>query len=221
MKRSLVIAIIVTGLILGNSSSSSAAIILSFTQAGPFTEGQFGLVDLWIESDSADALDAFFVNVSITPQGASPADGLIFDTPQTDAQFGSDYVFDGVSASEGFGGIYADVEETQLAAFDTTTNGIPVPINTPRLLLRMNVFAAFAGTYDIAVKTNGDLFDTEFLADGVNNSSDIAFTPDSMSITVNAAAVPEPATGFVCGLVAVSAVLWKRRRRLTPDVVEV
>jgi hypothetical protein len=219
------------------SERVSAGIVLSFAPAGPFTAGNAGTVDLLIHADPAttQVLDGFFVNVSLTPTGGSPANGLTF-AAQTDSQLvDPDYVFFGRSLS-GNTGTPVSVADTAttLAGSDFSDDGSgPPPLagnpnpftlvdaatNPNQLLLRMNIFAVLAGTYDIAVELTGASQATDFVDDTFTS---IPFSRTPMSITVNAAAaVPEPATGFICGLAAVSAILWKRRRSLTPENPEV
>lgn len=216
---------------LSTSVELQADIVLSFASAGPFTAGNSGTVDLLIHRDSnpTAALDGFVVNVSLTATGGSPVNGLQF-AAQTDSQLAdTDYVFFGRSNSQ-FNSTFISTatSTTTLTGADLSDDGgggsnpftlVDFATNPNQLLLRMDIFAALAGTYDIAVELLGPGLPTDFQDDTFTS---IPFTSTPMSITVNAAtAVPEPATGFVCGLIAVSAVIWKRRRRLTPDAVEV
>jgi hypothetical protein len=213
----------------------SADIVLSFAPAGPFTTGSSGTVDLLIHADvGTEILNGYVVNVSLTPIGGSPINGLTFAV-QTDSQLADpDYVFFGRSLSENTGAIISVADSvTTLVGSDFSDDGTGPPpaagnqlpftlvdaaTNPNQLLLRMNLFAVLAGSYDIAVELSGASLDTEF-AD--HNFIPIPFTSTPMSIIVNAAAaVPEPATGFVCGLVAASVGIWKRRRRPEVSVAE-
>jgi hypothetical protein len=209
----------------------SAGIVLSFAPAGPFTAGDSGTIDLLIHADAGtQMLNAFTVNVSLTPTGGSPVNGLTFDPVQTESFLDDpNYVFEDRSLAENTPFPVTNVNSpTALVANDQTDDGVggflPFTLVTSgvdpnQLLLRMNILAVLAGTYDIAVELTGAGPPTDFIDDNLNS---IPFSRTPMSITVNAAAaVPEPATGFVCGLVAVSAVLWKRRRRTIPEAAEV
>lgn len=197
--------------------TAQADLVLSVTpSAVTYNAGDTGFLDVMIYSDAADALDSFLFGLNITG-GA----GAVFSAVQTEA-FLTDpnYVFFNRSAnvnqalpatSVGGGGSTISVADVSYDTGSLPLPGDPLPIvlpgiGAPLLLARVEFDAVSAGVYNVAIDGGSTFSDV-----GFNN---FAFTSTGGSFTVNAAAVPEPASimlACVTGLAA-GAVRYRRRR---------
>lgn len=197
--------------------TAQADLVLSVTpSAATYNAGDTGFLDVMIYSDAADALDSFLFGLNITG-GA----GAVFSAVQTEA-FLTDpnYVFFNRSAnvnqalpatSVGGGGSTISVADVSYDTGSLPLPGDPLPIvlpgiGAPLLLARVEFDAVSAGVYNVAIDGGSTFSDV-----GFNN---FAFTSTGGSFTVNAAAVPEPASimlACVTGLAA-GAVRYRRRR---------
>ncbi|WP_077026125.1 hypothetical protein [Fuerstiella marisgermanici] len=196
------------------SRTASADLVLSVTPSAPsYNVGDSGFVDVMIYSTSADELDSYLMGVNIT--GGS---GAVFTDPQSESFLSdSDYVFFGRSSSlinalpattVGAGGsevTVVDLTEDPLNAFTPLPVTLP-GAGLPGLLTRLTFDAVSPGTFGVEVDPSSSFADVGF--------GNFSYTATGTSFSVNAAAVPEPASVILGGITCLAAGgMWFRRRR--------
>ncbi|TWT66444.1 PEP-CTERM sorting domain-containing protein [Allorhodopirellula solitaria] len=182
-----------------------------------YDAGDSGFIDLHIYSNSADELDSYVYGVNIT---GGP--GVAFSDPQSESfLMDGDYVFSGVSSSVinsfpvtfvGGGGSEITVgDNTEDPASAFTPSPVVLPgSGAPSLLARLEFDTNSAGTFDFEFDALSTFSDIDF--------NGIAVSSTGSSITVNAAAVPEPSSILIFSLGCVVAG-WSHRRRRRRAVV--
>lgn len=214
------------GLLLVFANNCDAGLIISFhpSTPDPLFVGSSGTIDVMIHSNTGDVLDAFLVDIAITPIGG-PLGGLQFSPSQNDSQLSDlNYVFYGKSLSQTTGTIIG----ATASPFDTYSGsdfsddgtgmpfpGLPSPTTlglTDLLLFRLDLTAFTAGTYSIDLKPSSEFADDMF--------APLSFNSTPQTITVNGvAAVPEPGTLGILSLVAAAGVIRRVRRRLQAKAI--
>ena len=203
-------------LTLFGTRTTQADLVLSVTpSAATYNAGDSGFLDVMIYSDAADALDSFLFGLNITG-GA----GAVFSAVQTEA-FLTDptYVFFNRSANVnqalpatnvGGGGSTISVADVSYDTGSLPLPGDPLPlvlpgIGAPLLLARVEFDAVSAGVFNVDIDPGSTFSDV-----GFNNFN---FTSTGGSFTVNAAAVPEPASIMLACVTGLAAGAMRYRRR--------
>ena len=199
------------------SRTVNADLALSMTpNAASYNIGDSGFIDVLISSNSADALDSYLYGLNITG-----GNGIVFSDPQSES-FLSDgnYVFSGRSSNVnnalpaslvGGGGSTIAVADVSYDPASLPFPGDPLPFvlpgaGLPALLARIEFEAVSAGIFNVDFDPGSSFSDVNF--------ANFNFTSSGANITVNAAAVPEPATiTLVCVTGLVGGVMRYRRRR--------
>lgn len=180
--------------VLWNSSSAEAAIIVA-VQSTSITAGGTGFVDVLISSNSNDVLDFASYEFNIAAVGG-PVSTLEFANPQilTEDQDAS-YVFFG----DNLGINVVTLTNSTFIGDDATNSGTGVTLTaTTSLLARLDLLHVL-GIGQTAAQAAGEQFQIS-LRNSVDTrfedtlATPIAFSSTSGTITVQAAAVPEPST---------------------------
>lgn len=192
-----------------------ADLVLSLTpSSATIAEGASGYLDVFINGDTGDALDAFLAQLQIT--GGS---GLQFTDPQAESHLGiANYVFDGRSNSVITGSpttsfpslLTINVGDISDDGSNAPLTGGPDPfggwvVGSPRLLARIDfqALAGGAGSYTVGIVSGN----TSFTDDALDP---IPFNAPSVGITV--APVPEPSSMVMVTFVAAGAFVLRRLR---------
>lgn len=215
--------------------------IIVQVQNASIAAGGTGFVDVWISSTSSDDLYSSGFEFEITatgPNGISNgslqfrADIDQSNSEQVDAG-PPDYVFFGDTDPGNFSATRQDPDTTRIVGGDIKSTAINATIDTTqRLLARLEIehltgtpLAAVNDTFSIMLKNS--LF-TEFQS--VNNQGTIGDLSDDTNtsliidavsyanvgtITITSAAVPEPGTFALMGLVAAGGLYRRLRHKLT------
>ncbi len=198
------------------SRTVNADLALSMTpNAASYNVGDTGFIDVLISSNSADALDSYLYGLNIT--GGT---GVVFSDPQSEA-FLSDgnYVFFGRSSNVNIplpatavsgGGSTISVGDVSYDPASLPFPGDPLPFvlpgaGLPALLARIEFEAVSAGVFNVDFDPGSTFSDVAF--------ANFNFTSAGTSITVNAAAVPEPGTITLVCVTGLAAGIMKYRRR--------
>ncbi len=213
------------------ATQASGDIIVSVGNAS-LNAGGTGFVDVMISGAPGDTLGRFGYEFNIT--GAVPANGDLQFKPsyssgsplspltQTNSEQGlGNYVFPGdtdpinFSASLGSGG----TDPLTLVGGDALLAGNDVSINGTFLLARLELqhvgpFRGPSQQFMISLITASSFteFDQDFDAGTTNNYTGAQISATSGTITVNAAAVPEPSSVALLAIGTIAAVLRKKRR---------
>ena len=210
------------------SSSLSAGIVLSFAPSSPspLSAGSAGTVDVLIHSDASDILDAFQIDLNLTPVGLSPVGGLKFSATQLDSQLTElNYVFFGNSLSfETSQSVGTVIGGDVYMGYDATFDFIPVTLSgIDQLLFRLNLDGVTAGSYSIGVLSAIFLKDQR-LADPSDPGYPDNVVPHSSTLgTITVAgttAVPEPSSAVLLGMAIAIGLIYRRikKDRCTYDV---
>lgn len=212
MNYRLLFALSMTMLMCCGARPAIAAIMITATpSAASFEVGDSGVLDVMIYSDSADELDSYFYGVNIT--GGS---GVVFTDPQSEGFLtDGDYVFSGgsFSVNNAWPATVVGAGGSEITVGDNTEDPLspftPLPVALPgmgaaKMLAQLEFEAISAGTFEFEFDPLSSFFDENF-----NNFS---FTATGSNITVNASAVPEPASILIFSIGCVGAG-WSHRRR--------
>lgn len=221
-KRILLLAIFTIGGFGIGPVTAHADIALSITpSAASYNIGDSGFLDVMISSNSSDALDSFLFGLNIT---GGP--GAVFSAVQSEAFLTNpNYVFFNRSANVNLplpattvsgGGSTIDVGDVSYDTVSLPFPGDPLPFilpgaGLPALLARIEFDAVSAGVFNVGFDPASSFSDEFF-----NN---FTFTSTGANFTVNAAAVPEPASimlACVTGLAA-GAMRFRRRRKVASN----
>ncbi len=202
-------------------ANAKAGIIVEVGDAS-ISAGGTGYVDVLVSSDGSDVLDSFSILAEIS--GSASNGSLIFDSTTIDVVGESNYVF---SSDPSSGGqiIFVDADppafSTQVSVSDSTETFSGVTLNSStKLLARLalshstvTASAAVGDTFTITlINTTGSSIDTQFFDIG---GSPIAISTNNVgTVTITAAAVPEPSS-FLVLLTLGTAVGIRRGRRQT------
>jgi hypothetical protein len=206
-------------------------LIIDF-QGGSIVAGGFGTVDVFISSNAdialPDNLDSFSWHFLISPIGSSTPGGLRFVDPQADAQLAaSNYVFDGDSLGQDFGGplgtvsTFLNTNDTFIGG-DATLTGTGVDLNNVLgqfLLARLNLDASLANV--------GDQYSLALINDPFTDFLNSSFDPVSLDASsfnaFTVTAVPEPTSLLLVsasGAIAFGIQYRKRRKSLGDQAAE-
>lgn len=214
--RTLFLLAIILLMLCGARSANAAIMITATPSAASYEVGDSGVLNLLIYSDSSDELDSYFYGLNIT------GGGVVFTDPQSeDFLTNGDYVFSGRSANflntwpatlVGGGGSTITVgDNTGNPASPVTPLPIALPgIGSPKMLAQLEFEAISAGLVEFDFDPFSTFFDQSF--------NDFALTATGTSITVNASAVPEPASILILSVACVGAGWTHRRRKRTAAV---
>jgi hypothetical protein len=216
MNNKILLAVFMGSLIvLGEFAIADLAITL--TPSSPsFVEGSSGYVDVFVSSNSSDALDSFLFGLNIT---GGP--GAVFSNTQSEAFLtDSNYVFFNRSASVnqvlpatsvGGGGSTISVGDVSYDTASLPFPGDPLPFTlpgsgSPSLLARLEFDAIAPGTFNVDIDLGSSFSDVNF-----NNFS---FSSTGSSFTVTA--VPEPSSIGGAVALALGGYLRRRKRSVAP-----
>lgn len=219
-------ACLVPALLLTTANPLHGGVIVSFANSSPLVAGSSGQLDVMIASDSMDILDSFLAEFLLTPL-TGPAGGLLFSAMQSDAQLAdSNYIFFNrslstntnvsVGAVSNGGATYSGFDATDDGNGPPPMGGNPDPVLVPpagseALLVRLDLSAVTAGTYQIELNAGN----SSFLADDLNPASELAFssTPFTLTVSSSTAAVPEPSSAVGLTVLAATSIFVYRRRQ--------
>lgn len=220
--RGLIVRLMLFVCVLCAPSGFVQAGILIRYSGSAITAGGSGFVDVFVSSDATagtpDVLDSFSAQFLIQPVGGAPASGLQFVDPQSDSQLGlGNYVFFGDSLTPPPLGLVSSTTNTNdtYVGGDATVSGTGVfldSVSGEKLLFRLDLSAALAtggSQYTLALVSGGStsFLDTSFNSLTIDSS---AFAPITLT-----AAVPEPSSCVVAGVLLCGLVLRVRRRCAT------
>ena len=177
--------------------------------------GTISFVDVWLTGDPGDTLEEFGYRFSIT--GATPQSGdLQFSVVQSNSEVSEagipPYVF--LNDSGGFNADRVGGDPVLLGGGDILGAGQDLSVDGTFLLARLELTHVGSLTnpshqFTISLVPGSSYFDTDADTPGVQP---LAFTSLSGTVTVNSAAVPEPASFVVLGLAAAVGGYVRRRK---------
>ena len=220
--RSLIAVVIAMVMAVQASSSVNAGLMISIPNV-TIAPGGSGYLDVLIKSDGTDSFQNYFLDFTISgaAQAADPINFVasIITAPQLSAM-SPDYIFLGDSAEfnapigidfvtdQPGSPIANDLISVTDATFSLADRTI-ISADGNFLLARLNFIAPLTATpgnvYDIKMDTV-----TSFFKDALANP--VTFSSSIGSITISSAAVPEPASFVVLGLVAAVGGYVRRRK---------
>lgn len=225
MKPVLLFACLVQGLLSFACTSTSAGLIITFSNPtpSPFIAGMPGQLDVMVASNTMDQLNGFVAEFLLTPVTGT-AGGLVFTSTQSDSQLADpNYIFFGGSQSFNNGlpvGVVPPVDMgTRYVGADFTDDGLggSAPVLVPEtpleaLLFRLDFSALTAGTYEIRMdEAKSDFFDQN---DDLYPAGTVTSTPFTLTVASSSAAVPEPSSAVgLAVLAATSMIMYRRRQR--------
>jgi hypothetical protein len=225
MKRPLPFLLATLGILFGPAKPARADVVVTIGNA-TIAQGGTGSVDVMIRSTNpaGDPLSSFGFEFQLTPTGPRHLD---FRNPQRDAQLTlPGYVFAGNSGDlvdgSAVGAVHSIGSGTnnQFVGGDETDSGDDVTVKGDVLLARLDLTAATSSPPQAGDTFSLSLLSGPFTGFRDSNNSPVAFSSTTGTITMAAAAVPEPSPVllFLAGALLTGAVaVQSRLRRFAGD----